>query len=164
MTSLQFAPIGEADADPLVEVFNQYIREGEAAFLDEPVTITFFERMRPVLAAYPSFAVRETDGTFVGFGLLRPHNPLPAFRATAELSAFLAPGWTGRGIGSELLSRLEDAALARGIRHLLAAVSSRNDGSLRFHERHGFLECGRFRGVGVRHGRHFDLVWLQKDL
>lgn len=164
MTPLHFAPIGDADAEPLVEVFNHYVRSGEAAFLDEPVSIAFFERMRPMLEAYPSCAVHDAGGTFIGFGLLRPHSPLPAFRLTAELTLFISPGWTGRGIGSELLSRLEVAGRERGKHHLLAPVSSRNEGSLRFHEQHGFIECGRFRGVGVRHGRPFDLVWLQKDL
>lgn len=164
MSSLHYAPIGDGDAEPLIGVFNHYVREGEAVFQDEPVSIAFFERMRPVLEAYPSFAVRDAEGTFVGFGLLRPHNPLLAFRATAELTLFLAPQWTGQRVGSELLVRLEDVGRARGIRHLLAPISSRNGGSLRFHEQHGFVECGRFRGVGVRHGRPFDLVWLQKDL
>jgi len=164
MTAPRFTPIGEADAGDLVALFNHYVREGEAAFVDEPVPVAFFEQLRPVLATYPSFAVREPDGAFVGFGLLRPHSPLPAFRRTAELAYFLSPDRTGRGVGSALLARLEEAGRARGIAHLLAQVSSRNEGSLRFHERRGFIERGRFPSVGERHGRPFDLVWLQKDL
>ncbi len=163
MIELLFAPIADADAGALVSLFNHYVREGEAAFLDDPVTDEFFERLRPLIALHPSFAVREPDGTFIGFGLLRPHSPLPAFRRTAELTYF-SPDRTGQEIGSALLARLEAAGQARGIAHLLAPVSSRNTGSIRFHERHGFVECGRFRSTGERHGRPFDLVWLQKAL
>ncbi|WP_243669404.1 hypothetical protein [Methanoculleus chikugoensis] len=35
---------------------------------------------------------------------------------------------------------------------------------MRFHRRHGFVECGRFRNVGSKHGVLFDVVWMQKFL
>lgn len=36
--------------------------------------------------------------------------------------------------------------------------------SIRFHSKKGFEICGRFRRVGIKNGRDFDLVWMQKML
>jgi len=45
-----------------------------------------------------------------------------------------------------------------------AHISSLNEGSIRFHLRHGFTECGRFRRVGRKRGQDFDMVWMQLTL
>jgi L-amino acid N-acyltransferase YncA len=47
---------------------------------------------------------------------------------------------------------------------ILASISSRNDGSIRFHKKNGFRECGRFRRVGRKFGQDFDIVWMQLRL
>ncbi|MDX2435876.1 MAG: GNAT family N-acetyltransferase [Acidobacteriota bacterium] len=49
-----------------------------------------------------------------------------------------------------------------GITNFLAHISSGNEGSIRFHARHGFTECGRFLKVGEKAGRTFDMVWTQR--
>lgn len=46
--------------------------------------------------------------------------------------------------------------------NLLASISSRNEQSLAFHRKRGFVECGRLRDVGVKFGKSFDVVWMQK--
>jgi phosphinothricin acetyltransferase len=43
----------------------------------------------------------------------------------------------------------------------MAHISSLNEGSIRFHAARGFCECGRFRNIGIKHGRPFDMVWMQ---
>jgi phosphinothricin acetyltransferase len=50
------------------------------------------------------------------------------------------------------------------MKSLLANVSSRNEASLNFHLKNGFVECGRFKDVGTKFGEYFDVVWLQKFL
>ncbi len=63
-----------------------------------------------------------------------------------------------------MLAQLEREGKEKGIRTILASISSLNEGSIRFHAQHGFAECGRFMGVGVKKGVTFDTVWMQKDL
>lgn len=36
--------------------------------------------------------------------------------------------------------------------------------SLAFHRKHGFEDCGRFKGVGRKFGEDFDIVWMQRHL
>ena len=93
-----------------------------------------------------------------------PHHPAATSRRTAEVTTFLGPLHTRRGLGTLILERLEKEARPLGVDRLLASVSSRNEASLRFHTKHGFVECGRFREIGRKHGVDFDVVWLEKRL
>ena len=77
---------------------------------------------------------------------------------------FIASGHTGAGLGTALLEDLEAQARTRGIDHLLAHVSSRNEASLAFHKRHGFVQCGCLHDVGHKHNLAFDIIWFEKDL
>lgn len=158
-------PLAEEHRDAAVAIFNHYVSHGFAAFNEEPVGDEFYARLLGAAAGgYPALAAIAVDGAVAGFALLRPIHPAPTLRRAAEVTYFLHPDHTGRGAGTAILARFEAEARALGADSLLAKVSSLNPGSLRFHRRHGFRECGRFRAVGRKHGREFDLVWLQKRL
>jgi phosphinothricin acetyltransferase len=45
---------------------------------------------------------------------------------------------------------------------MVAAVDGANEGSIRFHERLGFVVVGRMPEVGFKFGRWLDLVLLQR--
>jgi L-amino acid N-acyltransferase YncA len=111
---------------------------------------------------YPSVTAKDPDGTVAGFGMLRPYNPMPAFRHAAEITCFIRPELTGKGLGTKMLRHLESAGKDQGITTILASISSLNEGSIRFHVRHGFAECGRFVHIGIKNGVVFDTVWMQK--
>jgi phosphinothricin acetyltransferase len=69
---------------------------------------------------------------------------------------------TGKGLGTVLVTHLIEAGREQGIATVLAGISSRNEGSIRFHERLGFVACGRFREIGEKKGQLFDVVWMQR--
>ncbi len=84
--------------------------------------------MRDTVFARHVVRVAEVDREIVGF----------AARDGAWLTQlYVAPGWTGRGIGSHLLEvMLADAAAATPVLRLY--TFARNAGARRFYERHGF--------------------------
>ncbi len=164
MPEYTLAPVGESDRRDVVDIFNHYVENTFAAYPEEKVPYAFFDPILGVARDYPVVVVRDTDGGVAGFGMLRPHNPMPAFARTAEITCFLRPELTGRGIGTEVLGYLEAEGRKRGIACILASISSLNEGSIRFHRRHGFIECGRFGNVGTKRGVLFDTVWMQKEI
>ncbi len=151
----------DADAAGVIGIFNHYAATGFAAYTEAPAPIGFYAALRGGTYA---FRVLEDGGAIVGFGSVRPMLPFPAFRRTCLLSYFVAPEYTGRGLGTRLLERLADDARTNGCTTLVANVSSRNGASLAFHAARGFTEAGRLRAVGAKFGEPFDLVWLQRDL
>jgi ribosomal protein S18 acetylase RimI-like enzyme len=84
--------------------------------------------MRDTVFTRYSVRLADAAGEIVGF----------AARDGAWLmQLYVKPGWTGRGIGSNLLREiLADAAFATPVLRLY--TFARNEGARRFYERHGF--------------------------
>lgn len=164
VTPITLSPLSAEDREPVLAIFNHYVVDGFSAYPEHEVPPAFYEMLLGLCRGYPNAAVRNGAGEVLGFGMLRPYSPISSFAKTAEITYFLRPDATGQGVGARLLDFLLDGARAQGIAHILASVSSRNEGSLRFHERHGFVACGRFRGIGEKRGVPFDVVYYQRSL
>lgn len=162
--AVELLPVSADDIEEMVGIFNYYVEHSLATYTETPVSIERFEGLMNFTPGYPALVARDADGAMAGFGLLRPYSPIPAFDHAAELTCFLAKGYTGRGIGSMILQALQSGAAEIGIESIVATVSSLNEGSLRFHLARGFTEQGRLAGIGSRNGRRFDVVYLQKIL
>jgi phosphinothricin acetyltransferase len=155
--------VAEGDWESITEIFNHYVTESYAAYPDEPVGEGFFRDRHRAHSEYPFFVAESEDGV-VGFAYLSPFHPAATMRHTANLTYFLHPEHTGHGLGRVFLERLLEVGGEMGITNFMAHISSENPGSIRFHLRHGFTECGRFVNVGLKKGRPYDMVWMQKDL
>jgi L-amino acid N-acyltransferase YncA len=155
-------PVSAEDGRQIIDIFNHYVESSFAAYPEKKVPYEFFQLFLNMAQGYPFLAVRNDAGEIIGFGLLHPHNPIPAFSRTAEITYFIAPEYTGKGIGKAMLDCLLDAARKKGITSILASISSQNPGSLAFHRKNKFAECGRFVGIGKKGGRDFDVIWMQR--
>ena len=158
-----FEPMHPEHGPAVLAVLNHHINSGFAAYPSMSLPEKLWERFFQALDGYPAYVVKH-EGEVVGFGALKPYLLPDTLARTAEVSYFLLPDHTGQGLGSRLLEILSAEALAKGVDNLLASVSSLNEGSLRFHERHGFVQVGRFPKVGRKWDQDFDLIWLQKVL
>lgn len=154
--------VEERDWESITAIFNHWVTESYAAYPDEPVGEGFFRDRNAAHPEYPFF-VADGEAGIVGFAYLSPFHPVPTMRHTANLTYFLHPEHTGHGLGRVFLERLLEAGREIGITNFMAHISSENPGSIRFHLRNGFTECGRFANVGVKKGRSFDMVWMQRD-
>jgi L-amino acid N-acyltransferase YncA len=148
----------------MLRIFNHYVAEGFAAYPEQPVTEDAMEALLRQTEGYPAVAAEERDGTLLGFGFLRAYSPHATFAHTAQSTIFLDMRHTRAGIGTIVLGHLEREAQKQGITRLLAHVSSRNSPSLAFHSKHGFVECGRFPGIGRKWNEPFDVVWMIRSL
>ncbi len=157
-------PVTAEDGRAIIDIFNHYVENTFAAYPESKVPYEFFGLFMNMSQGYPFLVAKDENGKVLGFGLLRPHNPMPAFSRTAEITYFLAPEHTGQGIGKAMLDRLLAEGKERGITSILANISSLNPGSLAFHRKNGFVECGRFIGIGRKKGREFDVVWMQRRI
>jgi len=160
----RLVPLHEEDAAAALRVFNEHVASGFAAYAETPAPESFTAALLCSATGYPAIAVEDASGGLVGFGLLRPYSPIQAFEHTAVEVIFLSQAHTGRGLGSAVLDRLLEEAKAKGITRVLAHISSRNEGSVGFHARHGFVECGRFPGVARKWDETFDIVWMVRLL
>jgi phosphinothricin acetyltransferase len=162
--NVELQPMAVADLEEMTGIFNYYVEHTFSTYTEIPVSVEMFDSLMCFSQGYPALTARDDDGVLAGFGILRPYSPIPAFDRTAELTCFLGPGYTGKGIGTIMLEALEAGAREMGINSIIATVSSLNDGSLHFHMARGFSLQGCLTGIGLKNGRSFDVILLQKTL
>lgn len=154
------------DIQAMLEIFNYYIKKTFAAYLETPVGPDFIQAFNdedgPDKNQYFPYYVMEENSRVIGFGALKPYFPFRNFQHTGVVSYFILPEYTRKGLGAKLLNVLYRDAKKKNMKSLLANVSSKNQASLNFHLKHGFVECGRFKAVGTKFGKYFDIIWLQK--
>ena len=160
----EISPISEEDRKPIIDIFNYYVANSYAAYPEAAVPYEAFDVFMQMSRGYPTGKVKDDNGEIIGFGFLRVHNPMPVFSETAEVTYFISQEYTGKGIGKRLLDYFEEEGKKKGFRNILASISSLNPGSINFHKKNGFIECGCFKSIGKKNGRVFDTVWMQKTL
>jgi len=150
------------DEEAVLSIFNYYVENSFAAYPESKVDKAFFRELKIMTVNHPFYVVEQANKAVIGFGLLHNYSRERCFNKTALITYFIAPGFTRRGIGSDLLGVLTKDASKMGLKTLLANISSKNKTSINFHQKNGFKECGRFINIGHRFNEDFDQVWMQK--
>jgi phosphinothricin acetyltransferase len=151
--------VRDRDCDMIIAIFNYYAATSYAAYPEIPVNDRFFAFLREGALG---FYVLESEANVVGFGLMKPLMPFPAFMTTGMLTYFIQPGYTRMSLGKKLLGRLTDDAKKMGVTSLVANMASKNKESIQFHLRCGFTEVGRLQNAGSKFGEPFDMIWMQR--
>ena len=159
-----FEPMDQNDRKPVIDIFNFFIEKTFAAFPEKKVGYEFFDFFLKMTEGYPAITVKNHSGQVFGFAFLRPYHKMETFQRTAEITYFIMPEHTRKGIGKAILDQFVEQAKGLNIDSILASISSLNEGSIRFHLKCGFKECGRFLKIGRKFGKDFDVVWMQKQL
>ena len=155
--------LGEKHRIPVTDILNYYIEYTTAAYREATVGYGHYDGFLDdsVLKGY---AAAAGEDEILGFGTLEKYKRISTFSDTADVMYFIKPGYTGRGIGRKLLSRLEAEARELGIKKLVADISDDNRDSLEFHRNNGFREYGRLAGCWNKKGVSLGIVFMEKDL
>lgn len=155
-----------ADLSVVVEIYNQSVPGRMATADTVPVTIEsrreWFAHHAP--DDYPLWVMDTAAGVVGWLGFSPWFNGRPAYRATAEVSFYVANEMQGRGIGRALLSHALAQGPSLGLTALVGAVFGHNTPSLRLLERSGFARWGLLPGIALLDGVHRDLVILGRCL
>ena len=150
----------ETDLPSIVAIYNTTI-PGRGVTADlEPVSVesrlAWFRAHSP--GNRPLWIVEDDDRRMLGWLSFSDFYGRPAYRATVEISVYLAPGARGKGLGKMLLQRAIAAAPRLSIRTLLGFIFGHNEASLRLFETQGFARWGVLPGVASLDGVERDLV------
>lgn len=160
-------PAEARDIPDMREIYNHYVANSTVTFDEDALTLAEMRKKFTRVAdlGYPWLVAVSPRGVVLGYAYVTPWNAKAAYRFTVEISIYLGPASTGKGLGSALMAELLERAKAAGIKEVLAIVADRGaDASIRLHERFGFTEVGRMGRVGFKFGRWLGTVQLQKSL
>ena len=112
---------------------------------------------------YPSFLIKDND-EIIGYCFLTQYKKRQAYDRSAELSIYLKPEFTGKGIGPVALNYLEVAAKNAGIHVLVGTLCGENYASIRLMEKSGYSKCAHLKNIGEKFGKILDVVIYQKEI
>lgn len=164
MNSVQLEKIKEEHLQDVLQIYNHYVLHSTATFHSRELTpvemreLVFFETPR-----YQTY-VLLCDGVCCGYVFLCQHKKREAYDASGEISVYLKPGFSGKGLGRLALEHIEQHARQHDFHVLLATICSQNQESIRLFEKAGFQSCAHFREVGRKFDQWLDIRVLQKIL
>ena len=154
------------DLPRLTAIYNHYVLETAITFDTEELSVeqrrVWFDQHAP--AGRHQLLVAEIGGDVVGYAATGTFRPKRAYETSVEMSIYLDPAATGRGIGSSLYAALFPRLQGEDIRRALAGVTLPNPASISLHERFGFRQVARFSENGRKFGRYWDVVWLERAI
>lgn len=155
-----------ADLEQVAAIYAHYVTTSVATFEEVPPTAADWRRrLEDLVGRNLPFLVAAAGTVVGGYAYATPWRPKPAYRHTVEDTVYVSPGHAGHGIGSALLGALLAGCEQAGARQVIAVIADTgSDASLALHRRFGFVEAGRLRRVGRKHGRWIDTVLMQRDL
>jgi phosphinothricin acetyltransferase len=153
------------DAAVVAAIYAHHVAYGTASFDTEPRSVdeTAAKIAQCDTQGWP-FLVAEADGAVVGYAYATQFRDRPAYRSTCENSIYIDPSHVGQGVGTLLLDALVSAATASGFRQMIAVIGGAESASVALHAKAGFVETGRMRSVGRKHGRWLDTLYMQLSL
>lgn len=96
----------------------------------------------------------ETSPELIGFSIVEwPSEPGEAYAYIQTIE--VSPAWRGRGIGNELLRRVEASARDAGAHSIQLHVDVENSAAIRLYESHGYERQGREEHYYARHRAAF---------
>lgn len=106
--------------------------------------------------------VAENDGHIIGWAALTPVSSRCVYAGVAEVSVYVDPEHSGKGIGLILLNELVKQSEAEGIWTLQAGIFPENTASLRIHEKAGFRILGIREKIGKQNGIWRNTAFLER--
>ena len=151
-----------ADAPAIATIYNHYVAETVVTFEEDRVTASeMARRLADVHAASLPWLVAEQGGEIAGYAYATRWKTRSGYRFSVEITVYLAPAATRRGVGSRLYAELFSRLQQRGIHAVIGGIALPNDASIALHEKFGLRKVAHFEEVGFKLGRWIDVGYWQ---
>jgi phosphinothricin acetyltransferase len=154
-------PVTTADAAGICAIYNHYVLETTITFEEAAVTPAEMEaRIRDTLESLP-WLVWEDPAGVRGFAYASKWKGRCAYQHSAEVTVYLDPQSTGRGLGSRLYEALLMDLGQRSFHAVIGGIALPNEASIALHQRLGFRKVAHFEQVGWKFGQWIDVGYWQ---
>ena len=169
---IEIRPVTTDDAERLLEIYAYYVKKTAVSFEYEvPSAEEFQKRIRDITKKYP-YICALADGKIIGYAYAGVFHEREAYKHSVELSIYVDLDKRRSGCGKALYAALEDELRKRGIKNLYACIAvppEKEDeyltfDSVKFHTKMGFETAGHFHSCGIKFGRWYDMVYMEKIL
>ncbi len=152
------------DTAELLSIYAPYITDTAVSFEYEVPTLEAYrERIREIAGHYP-YLVWEENGHILGYAYAHRQMDRAAYQWNTELSVYLRPEATGKGLGTKLYGALLELLRLQGFKTAYGCVAIPNAASEALHYKLGFHDAGVWHLTGYKNGAWQDVGWYEKQL
>lgn len=153
--------VKSSDASQICDIYNYYIAETIATFEEDCLkSEDIEERISAISLKYP-WIVLEENNEILGYAYASSWKTRAAYKNTAEVTVYLKPNVTGKGLGKKLYTALIEEMKQRMFHVLMGVISLPNDASVSLHEKFGFKKAAHFNEVGYKFNKWIDVGYWQ---
>lgn len=158
-------PATPADAAAIAAIYNYYIQHTTVTFEEEVIPATeMVRRMDEVSQASLPWLVAEVDGTVAGYAYGSRWKTRIGYRFSTEISVYLDPARAGKGLGTQLYTRLFEILREKGLHTVIGGIALPNEASVALHEKFGMEQVAHFKQTGFKFGQWIDVGYWQRGL
>lgn len=164
--SIKIRDVLSEDAERIQEIYSPYVADTTISFeITVPNKLEMKRRIEKALSnEFPYIVAENETGTVVGYAYADKFGEREAYRYSFIVSIYLDMEVRSRGIGQKLYDELEKRMKKMGIVQVVSAITGKNQKSLKFHEKNGFIKIGHFPNVGYKMGEWHDIIWMNKTI
>ncbi|QKS70351.1 N-acetyltransferase family protein [Paenalkalicoccus suaedae] len=151
-------PMTKDDWPSVSQIYKDGIDSGVATFEHTVPSYDDWDRTH----CKPCRFVATLGEKIVGFAALSPISARAVYAGVAEVSLYVANGFTGHGIGRTLLHTLIQASEQASFWTLQSTIFAVNTPSTSLHLACGFREVGRRERIAQREGIWHDTVLFER--
>lgn len=162
---MKLRPVRREDAIAIADIYAPFVTECAISFETEvPDAAEILRRIGVISTHYPWYVAVDEQGAVAGYAYASSFRSRPAYRFAVETSVYVARDRHRGGIGDELYHQLLETLTRQGFTQAVAAIALPNEGSIRFHERHGFRHTGTYHQIGWKCDEWHDVGLWQRPL
>jgi L-amino acid N-acyltransferase YncA len=158
-------PVTIEDCEAIARIYNHYILNTAVTFEEEAVSgRDMAERINEISSALLPWLVAERAREVVGYAYASKWKGRCAYRFSVEITVYLDPTATGRGLGTKLYEALFAVLRSNSIHVVIGGIALPNPASVALHERFGLQKVAHFKEVGFKFNRWIDVGYWQASL
>lgn len=146
------------DSEAVTNIYKLGIDTGVATFETEIPSWSKWDNSHLKTCRFAAWS----DNKIVGWAALSPVSDRCVYGGVAEVSVYVDPAFSGKGIGEQLMNRLIRESENEGIWTLQSGIFRENEASIYLHQKVGFRQIGYREKIGKRNGVWHDNIIMER--
>ncbi len=151
------------DATSIADIYNYYVTDTVITFETQAITAEdMLQRIVKIQSDnLPWLVAEDNKGKVIGYAYASKWRERFAYRFSVEVTVYLAPNSSGKGIGAKLYQALFAQLKQRSIHSVIGGITLPNQASIALHEKFGLEKVAHFKEVGYKFDQWLDVGYWQ---
>lgn len=154
------------DAAAIAAIYNYYISDTVVTFETDVINAEdMVTRIASIQSSHlPWLVAEDATGKIIGYAYACKWRERFAYRFSVEITVYLSPHCTGKGLGTQLYDVLFSELRTRSIHSVIGGITLPNQASIALHEKFGLQKVAHFKEVGFKFKQWLDVGYWQGTL